>query len=57
MDEIQNDRTYHNLDQRKQEMIMRMKKAMQQVKGNLENAKTAQKEKSDSKVKIKLIIV
>ena len=47
LDEIQNDRIYYNLDQYKQEMVMRMKKAMEQVKDNLEDAKTEQKEKYD----------
>ncbi|KAK2703614.1 hypothetical protein QYM36_017916 [Artemia franciscana] len=48
---IGNERVYYNLDQYKQEMIMRMKKAMEQVAKNLEKAKVKQKDKYDRRVK------
>jgi hypothetical protein len=57
MDEIKNDRIFYNLDQYKQEMVLFIKKAMERVKDNLEDAKTEKKEKYDKKAKIRLIVV
>ena len=51
IESIGNERVYYNLDQYKQEMIMRMKKAMEQVAKNLEKAKVEQKDKYDRRVK------
>ena len=57
LNEIENDRIYYNLDQYKQEMVMRMKKTIEQVKDNLEDAKTEQKTNMTEQAKIKRVTV